>query len=330
MNELVWSPSATTLADLNASSAGVDNTKYITFDFSAIEFGNPGVYRYVITETASAAVASGQYGTTGVDAGNNSQTETLYLDVYVRQSASYDASSATPANNWDVYGYALFKNDNSIDATYDTDSNEPAVSAAQKVSAFTTDTYYTYDLTITKTLVNDAMQNLNQFPFGIDFSGSVTGVLPKISGTASITTVPSTWTTAGAIDSAFDVATTDGTLKIANGGTVTIVGIPVGTTVSITEKNNVAGTTYSVTTSGADSFTTGTVYYNADSNAAAVTSTTTISGENYKTHAVTFTNTFAEISPTGIAFRVAPYALILAAGIVLFLIARRRKNSDAE
>ena len=42
------------------------------------------------------------------------------------------------------------------------------------------------------------------------------------------------------------------------------------------------------------------------------------------------TNTLAEISPTGVVLRVAPYVLILGAGLALLLISRRRKTASEE
>ncbi len=191
--------------------------------------------------------------------------------------------------------------------------------------ALTTDKYYTYNLTVSKTLVNDTGMNSHQFPFGIAFTGTETGVLPIISGTAE--TKP-TWSAKGAMSS-FDTTVDEGaTLKIANGKSVTITGIPVGTAVSIVEKNDVTGTTYAVTTAGADeNITTAELVASGSSTTGTIdVAAQTAGSEADKTVAVT--NTLALISPTGVVLRVAPYILMLAGGIVLLALSRKRKSRE--
>ena len=45
---------------------------------------------------------------------------------------------------------------------------------------------------------------------------------------------------------------------------------------------------------------------------------------------LTINNNLTEISPTGVVLRVAPYVLILGAGLALLLISRRRKTASEE
>ena len=45
-----------------------------------------------------------------------------------------------------------------------------------------------------------------------------------------------------------------------------------------------------------------------------------------KVKEVTFTNTLQLISPTGVAMRVAPYIMMLGAGLFLLLVTRRREE----
>ena len=308
---------AETPADqMTTSSGGTANTKEITVDFSAVTFPAAGVYRYVITETAD-------YANTGVVNGND---HTRYLDVYVKNSEN--------VGTYEIYGYVCFKHDNNIDGSADAaDANQAAkavktegfVANNDEQDALTTDKYYTYNLTVSKTLVNDTGMNSHQFPFGIAFTGTETGVLPIISGTAE--TKP-TWSAKGAMSS-FDTTVDEGaTLKIANGKSVTITGIPVGTAVSIVEKNDVTGTTYAVTSAGADTnITTAELVASGSSTTGTIDVAAQIAGtEADKTVAVT--NTLALISPTGVVLRVAPYILMLAGGIVLLALSRKRKSRE--
>ena len=145
-------------------------------------------------------------------------------------------------------------------------------------------------------------------------------------------------------------------VKIADGNTdtgtttglVKLIGIPYGVLASVTETNDNVGTTYQasakedVTTaagttlvavdvsSSTGTLSTGSPVVASIDNTETATRTVSVAtayGSNVNA-AVQFTNTLAIISPTGVAFRVAPYVLMLCAGIALVLITRRRENTE--
>ena len=310
-NTIAW----TTDDQLTASSDGADNTRYLTVNFSGVTFTGAGVYRYVITETATAAAytASGvTRGASGSAAGDPAvYTETRYLDVYVRDAREGETG-------FQIYGYVL-ASDNSTQPQ--TDSN--------KLSSFTTDNYVTSNVTISKTLNNDSAMNSHEFPFHVAFSGTTVAATEMKKNDTADTTADMT---AG---QATDF------VKIASGQSVKYIGIPAGTTVSAYETNDVVGTTYAssatVTTTGTNaaskniSWTTENVnayavYTQAayNSNQASVTTTTTAANFTEP-----FINTLVLISPTGLVFRVAPYVAMLCVGVPLFVVMTRRRKQTA-
>ena len=329
---------------LNASVNGTANWFDITVDFSGVNFltagSGAGVYRYVITETTKIPDKKAS----GIVDGNNAANDALYLDVYVNGDGS-------------IYGYVLFKNNGDIDATTGADA---AATAAGKVEGYvdsadnteytsdtsTADKYYTFNIEIKKDVVNDSYISTtsHQFPFSVAFANDTvtSDVLPIVSKTGTAT-VP-TLNTAGGITSFYQ----DGTnLKIADDGVVLFKGLPAGTTVTIDEKNTVTGTVYTTTTTGAtvneadginltwntwasddDKWAdkedgTGTVFATGGTALTRVESNFT----SNSSAPVIFVNTLLQISPTGVVLRVAPYVLMLGAGIFLLLISRRRKNN---
>lgn len=306
-------------SDITAADNGASNIKTFSFDFSGVNYDAAGVYRYVITETTNVDKAAA-----GITDGTISNVR--YLDVYVRDAREGETGRQ-------IYGYVLFAANNDIDGT---DASTPtSVALADKTTGFvasdegatgttnTADQYYTFNETVSKTLVNDSAMNSHQFPFNVDFTNAAVTqpVLLKqtVSGTATGTT-----------QSAAAVSSLDCAPTIANGGSVKYIGIPVGTSIDVYETNNVTGTTYKSKYSidGATAAGEKQIAWNVVSNTATLTAPAVDTDDN-TAHTIAFTNTMELISPTGIVMRYGPFGFMLAAGIALLFVATRRREEDA-
>ena len=319
---------------LTASENGTANRFPLTIDFSGVDFTTDGtgagVYRYQIDETTTEATKNAS----GIAEG--SVANTLYIDVYVNGAG-------------DVYGYVLFTvRDGAIDAS-GTKTDATAAADVGKTEGFvgvvddqdeydpndpaigdsTADKYYTFNLEVSKDVVNDTYteNNHHEFPFTITLANTTVtaDVLPIMTVSQYAT---QTALTAGPIAGTWEPT-------IADGASVLYVGIPTGTTVTIKEKNDVTGVTYESQSTNADTDAaskdiatndeseTATVNCGANQLAAATENHTDSAGKM-----VTFTNTMKLISPTGIIIRSAPYLLLFAAGAVLFILIRRGKKKE--
>ena len=315
---------------LKASEYGMANRFPITIDFSGINYttagSGAGVYRYVISETTTA-----NKNTAGIEEGEVAND--LYMDVYVDGSG-------------DIYGYVLFTDNESIDgstsdATASTDAgktegfvgSKPDEGTYTSSELSTADKYYTFSLTLTKVVENDAyaVSTHHQFPFTVTLTNTTVtaDVLPIMTVGTNATQAA---LSAGAIAGTWNPA-------IASGATVTYVGIPCGTTITVKETNDVTGVSYNSVSTNADTDAAPkAINYNEDSNTATINcnaTALTAANENHtaaSSKVVTFTNTLLQISPTGYVSRYAPYGLMLIAGIamVVILVAKRRKHTDED
>jgi len=328
--------------DVNAGTDGVKNVKDISIDFSTVVFNGPGVYRYEITEnvTDDVYVSSGVTETTG--------NHTRFVDVYVRPATSGYTDGSTPTQ-WDIYGYTCFYNNTSI-----TEDNK--TSAAVKTTgfvdgttngstAFLADQYYTYNVTISKTVVNDGYSAATvEFPFTVLFTNRNVSAGTIVTNGATVPTGKDF-----AHNTSVNLTTGDlkGVAKLKSGQQIKYVGIPNGTVVNVYETNVAEGVTYKVDTAidnGTPNTDDAVNWGTAPTDAVAQTTdkktfestqvalNTTANQDDDTAHTVAITNTLLTISPTGVVMRFAPYALILVAGLVLLGVAlkRRTKKDDDE
>ena len=326
-NTIAWTPADT----LTTSTGGTANYKDLVIDFTNVVFTAPGVYRYTITETAAT------YATSGVTETKNLATEAAgshvrYLDVYVVASESF--TDGTLASDWDIYGYVCLLEDEAITPDGDTTTTGAVktngfVAATNDGSTINADSYYTFNVTVSKTLTGDNANKSHEFPIHVDFTNAAVTDNVKLNAAVTGNATDYTHTAAGA-------SSLDGLAKIADGGSIKYIGIPCGTQVEVYETNDVTYVTYKTTvtvdgTAGTAKNITSTstpsdfVAYNvANYNSLnGQITTTTAHVDDDVSHTIAITNVYQTISPTGVIVRTAPYILLLGAGVSLFVLSRR-------
>ena len=301
---------------LNTSKEGTANSYNINLDFAGVTFIQPGVYRYQIEESISAET----YAEVALeDGGSNIR----YLDVYV-------------GGDLKIYGYVCMKDNESV--TPDTAKTNGFVPGSGENSDGS-DKYYTYDLTISKTVENDTYgKNSIAYPFTVIFNNNA-----KYTSTFTINEIVGDGSE-GISPAKESLPTWSGVAEVKHGGAITYTGIPAGVDVEVYETNIATGVTYRVETSvnGGEATTDAAVSWGSapssavaqDERALYESTKATVDTEGIKAvnseQTIAITNTLVEISPTGVVLRVAPYALILVAGMALLLVSRRRKARNEE
>ena len=258
-----------------------------TIDFSQVVFNAPGIYRYKIDQTIKAA--SKVNGITEVG------PTTLYLDLYV-ENANPDDPDGTSYK----IAFAVMHNTTDAPSLVDGQYNY----GATKTDGFKAK-YQTYTLTLIKNLAGDAADLRDEFDFTINFAGGDTSETFKYIVTTDGQTATETTATLG----------TSFKVTLGDNDQVVISGIPSNITYTISETNDKGYTAKYTITKGT---TPGTE-----------TTDDTITGEEMTAmdNSVTFTNTKAAVTPTGVILNIIPYVVmvVLAAGLA-FLFLRRRKR----
>lgn len=290
-------------------------------------FPHAGIYRFVITEAANPTNVT----SVGLDSRTNNYQNTRYLDVYIKNGDS----------GLEMYGAVIFKSSATdavdstkgdiITSTEKTTGFEPSVGSTGGPTTYenddTVDKYHTFNLEVNKTITGGLADKTHDFPFEITLTGDKTSTI--------ITDYSKTGASyVGNEPTIVNISTTAAVLTpaLSNGDSVTITGIPVGTTVMVKETNDTYDKyTPSITTqtgfTGLALTVTGALPAQNGSTQLSAAAGITSKDEN---SVIGLTNNLAEVSPTGVVLRVAPYALMLIAGIFLLVLARRRKADREE
>lgn len=323
--------------------------KTLTLDFSTVQFTEPGVYRYLITETGT---NQGITNDTGVSTADQNTYRTL--DVYVEDYAGYLAAkeTATPGSTSGytavngkellITGYVLYdgKHGDAPSATATTTTNK---------STSYTNAYATYDLTFSKTVTGNQGSKDKYFAFTVAISGAVEGTVYDVSyaddnndnttdgnADATISANPNSATTcitSNVTQPSTLTVGSDGTVSqvfyLQHGQSIAIRGLTEGTKYTVSEDPEDYKPS-AVATAGDDQKT-------GDESAAgsAITLSSNAMSDDYiqGNAVIDFTNTREGLIPTGVILSIAAPAGIGVAvigGIAYLLIRNKRRKAEKE
>ena len=302
----------TTNKDLLTLDSGKKYARHdVTVDFSGVQYKEPGVYRYLITEQAT----TNQGVTNDADA-------TRILDVYVEDKGGKDAGTLN------VAGYVL------QNAEPDGTVKRDGTGAVEKSKGYTND-YTTHDLEISKTVAGNQASRDEYFKMTVKISKAVAGTVYDV----DLTKADATTKTNGVNTEAH---TNPATLTVGDDGTVTqdfwlqggqsikIQGLADKTAYDIKEDATLMDKEgYDPTAVITGDTKTGAGEAN---DIAMDASTYTVADDAITDDAkVAFTNTKNGTIPTGIIMSVAPYAaIVLLGGAGATIVMRKKKEEDAE
>lgn len=322
---------------ITTTSGKYIDQRTLTLAFTPDTFTHAGVYRYKITESATSGETNLRT-ISEVSSGNN-YIEDRYLDVYVRVDVN-DEDSDSSSTNFVIYGYVLFEG--SADQAITTATSK-STGYVQKTATSNDDVdyYNTYNLKVIKVVSGSLADKNEDFPFQIIIANSTVkaNVALELAGQLTGTTSIAANTTSG-LSQTWGALTSASELKLKNNEYVYIYGVPAGTTATVGEMNSsydvylpsfavTGGTTTAYT--GTNLASQATTTFTTDlADQITITSDHNAESPVWDDVVATATNTIQTISPTGYVTRFAPYALILVAGIVLLIVAKKRKSPAEE
>lgn len=306
-NTITYKQGDTTAQDENTYIKDYDKAsqkyalKTATLDFSACKFTEPGVYRYIITESGT------NQGIT------NDADLTRVVDVYVEDASTAEGKSLT------IAGYVLHSNENdSPDISMGDDAGSTGAYGDMKSQGFT-NLYDTSDLTFRKEVTGNQASRDKYFEFTVAITDAVAGTKYQVvlddadvtSGTNAATIAANTGKTNPSELTVGEDGTVTQKFYLQHGQEITIQGLAKDTKYDVTENPE----DYKSTAAGVTDYT--------DAVKGGIVSTDI---------ATSYLNTRDGVIPTGVVMAVAPFAvvtLIGGAGAVT-LAMKKRKSEDSE
>ena len=297
----------------SATSAGTADVKYADLVFNEDVFTAPGIYRYIVTETCSPTKAS-----VGV-AENGTYNNVRYLDVYVQKK---NASLSNAAGNMKIYGYVLYEDatgaeDVSFNGYTGEEQNLAKKSAGFDSASVGYDKYETENLYINKTTTGVLGDKGHDFPLSIAIAAPSGVTAPKldasVSGNGALNSVLT-----DTVGNYLVLGTLTGTVR--DGSQLVLKGLPVGSTLTVTETND-SPDSYKVKMESSLNGAAATTIYTEAIVAASATAVSSSVTASTKVE-LSITNTLDAISPTGFADRFTPFAILVVLGIGLVVMTR--------
>lgn len=296
-----------TLEDENALVKDYDKEtekyakKTATLDFSACRFTEPGIYRYIVTESGK------NQGVT------NDADATRVVDVYVNDASDGKGYKLT------IAGYVLHSNaDDAPDVTLGENNGSAGSYTGTKSQGFT-NSYDTSDITIRKEVSGNQASRNKYFEFTVNIAHAVPGTVYDVDLRGAEATTQSNAATIKDNEGKTNPATLtvgkDGTVTqkfyLAHGQEIKIQGIAKDSTYNVTENAE----DYKSTAAGVTDYT--------DATNGTVVST------DLKT---SYLNTRDGVIPTGVIMTVAPFAAVTLLGGVgaVTMVMKKRKSSEEE
>lgn len=286
--------------------------KTATLDLSAVQFTEPGVYRYIITESGTNQAIT------------NDADLTRVLDVYVNDASANVTGVFT--KKLTIAGYVLHSNtDDAPDVAAGESFGSTGAYVATKSQGFT-NSYDTSDLTLRKQVTGNQASRDKYFEFtlNIDNAQPNTKYDVVIDDADATSKANSATISENAGQTNVRSITTDNTGKatqkfyLQHGQQVTVQGIAKDTTYAVTENTEDYKST-------ANTAAVSVVEIKADTDSAEVNGT--IASKDLTTG---YLNTRDGVIPTGVIMTVAPFAAVTLLGAVGMVTIKMRKKEDDE